>query len=106
MLPCIVSFVKYVKLGTAEAVLLCAPKLKRFNSQNLGPGDILACSVNMIRGNNSDALGEVQAELEWRFAHLGAEERQTLKPVLILRQGMPCLLRRILTVYHMHCKSR
>jgi hypothetical protein len=61
MLPCIVSFVKYVKLGTAEAVLLCAPKMKRFDSQNLGPGDILACCVNLIRGNNSGALGDVQA---------------------------------------------
>jgi len=64
-----------VKLGTVEAVLLCAPKMKRFDSQNLGPGDILACSVDLIRGNNCDALAEVHAELEWRFAHLGAEER-------------------------------
>lgn len=52
--------------------------------------------MNLIRGNNSDALVEDQSELEWRFAHLGEEERQTLMPVMILGQGMPCLLRRIL----------
>jgi hypothetical protein len=98
--------VKHVKLGNAEAILPCAPKMKRFNSRNLGAGDISACSVNLIRGNNSDTLAEVQAELEWRFAHVGAEERQTLIPVMILGQGMPCQLRRILTVYHMHCKRR
>jgi hypothetical protein len=80
--------------------------MKSFNSRNLGAGYILASSVNLFRGNNSDTLAEVQAELEWRFAHLGVEERQTLMPVMILRQGMPCLLRRILTVYHMHCKRR
>jgi hypothetical protein len=66
----------------------------------------LACSVNLIRGNNSDELTEVQAELEWRLAHLGTEERQTLIPVKRLGKGMPCLLRRIHPVYHMHCKRR
>ena len=76
--------VKHVILGTAEAILPCAPKMKRFDSRNLGAGYILACSVYLIRGNNSDVLVEVQAELEWRFAHLGAEERQTLMPVMIL----------------------
>jgi len=98
--------VKHVKLGTLEAILPCAPKMKRFDSRNLGAKDISVCSVNLIRGNNSDALAEVQPELEWRFAYLGEEERQTLMPVMILGQGMPCLLRRILTVYHMHCKRR
>lgn len=75
--------VKHVKLDTVEAFLPCAPKMKRFDSQNLGARDISACSVNMIRGNNSDSA-EVQAELAWRCADLGAEERQTLIPVMIL----------------------
>jgi len=100
------EIVKHVKLGSAEAILPCAPKMKRFNSQNLGAVDISVCIVNLIRGNNSDVLVEVQAELEWRFAHLGEEERQTLIPIMILGQGMPCLLRRILTVYNIHCKRR
>jgi hypothetical protein len=80
--------------------------MKRFNARNLGAVDISVCIVNLIRGNNSDVLVEVQAELEWRFAHLGEEERQTLIPIMILGQGMPCLLRRILTVYNIHCKRR
>jgi len=50
--------VKHVKLGTAEAILPCAPKMKRFDSRNLGAGDVLACSVNLIRGNSSDVLGK------------------------------------------------
>jgi len=38
--------------------------------------------VNSIRGNNSTVLAEVQAELEQRLAHLFAENRQILMPVL------------------------
>ena len=38
--------------------------------------------MNSIRGNNSTELAEVWAELERRLAHLVAEDRQILMPVL------------------------
>jgi hypothetical protein len=43
---------KHVKLGTAEAILRCAPKVTGFDSRNLEAGETSACSVNLIRGNN------------------------------------------------------
>ena len=38
--------------------------------------------MNSIRRNNTTELGEVRTELERRLAHLFAEERQILMPVL------------------------
>jgi hypothetical protein len=73
---------KNVILGTAEAILRCAPKVTGFDSRNLEEGDTSACSVNLIRGNNYAELAEVQAELERRLPHLVAEERQILMPVM------------------------
>ena len=53
---------KHVKLGTAEDILRCATSVRGFDSQNLGAGETLAGSVNLIRGNNSAELAEVRAE--------------------------------------------
>lgn len=115
-----------MKLGTAEAILQCAPRVTGFDSRNLQAGETSAGSVNSISVNNSATLVEVQAELEQRVAHLVTGERQILKPVMNeyldlfcndrerereccrapprgfmrLGQGTPCLLRKILTMYH------
>ena len=73
---------KHVKLGTAVATLLFAPSVTGFDSQHLETGGTSDGCVNSIRGNNSTELAEVRAELERRLAHLVAEDRQMLMPVL------------------------
>jgi hypothetical protein len=73
---------KHVKLGTAEAILRCAPRVTGFDSRNLEAGGTSAGSVNLIRGNNSAELAEVRAELERRLAHLVTGESQIFMPVL------------------------
>ena len=71
-----------MKLGTAEAILQCAPRVTVIDSRRLEAGGTSAGCVNSIVGNNSTELAEVRAELEWRLAHLFVEERQILLPVL------------------------
>ena len=73
---------KHVKLGTAEVILRCAPKVTGFESRNLEAGETSACRVNLIRGNNSVELAEVQAELQRGLAHLVAEKKRILMPVM------------------------
>jgi hypothetical protein len=68
---------KHVKLGTAEAILRCAPRVTEFDWRNLEAG-----SVNLIRRNDSAELAEVRAELERRLAHLVTVERQILMPIM------------------------
>jgi len=71
-----------VKLGTAEAILQCTPRVTGFDVRNLEAGGTSAGRVNSIRRNNTTELCEVRTELERRLAHLVAEERQILMPVL------------------------
>jgi hypothetical protein len=80
-----------MKLGTAEALLQCAPREREFDTPNLGAGEPSAGSVNLIRGNDSAELQEVWAKLEQKLAHLGAEDSQILLPVMYDREGvLPC----------------
>ena len=73
---------KHVKLGTAEAILRCAPRVTGFDSRNLEAEETSADCVNLIRENYSTELAEVRAELQRRLAHLVTEERQILMPVM------------------------
>ena len=81
---------KHVKLGTAEAILQCAPRVTGFDSRHLETGGTSEGCVNSIRENNSTELAEVRAELEWRLAHLVVEDRQILMPVLNEYLGLFC----------------
>jgi len=65
-----------------EDILPCVPSAREFDSRNVGAGETSAVSVNLIRGNNSAELAEVQPELERRLAHLRTEERQILIPIM------------------------
>ena len=73
---------KNVKLGTAEAILRCAPRVIGFDSRNLEAEGVSNSRVNVIRRNNSSELAEVRTELERRIAHLAIEDSQILMPVL------------------------
>ena len=77
-----VEICKHVKLGTAEAILQCTPRVTGFDSQNLEAQGTSAGRVNSIRRNNTTELGEVRIKLEQRLAHLVVEEQQVLMPVL------------------------
>lgn len=61
---------------TAEAFLLCSHRVSGSDSRNPGAGETSACSVNVIRGYNSEELAGVQDELERKITHLGIEERR------------------------------
>ena len=73
---------KHVKLGTTEAILQCAPRVTGFDYRNLDAGEISAGCMDSIRGNNSTELATVRTELDRRLAHLVAEERHLLMPVM------------------------
>ena len=118
-----------MKLGTAEGILQCVPRVTRFDSQYVEAGGTSASCVNSIVVNNSTEMAEVRTKLERRLAHLVLEERQISMPVtneylddtvmalrecyhtltkglVSLGQGTPCILRRTLTVYRMHYERR
>ena len=81
---------KNMKLGTAEAILQCAPRVTGFDSRHLEAGGTSEGCVSSIREDNSTELAEVRAELERRLAHLVAEDRQILMPVVNEYLGLFC----------------
>ena len=72
-----------MKLGTAEAILHRAPRVTGFDSRHLEAGGTSEGCMSSIREDNS-------TELERRLAHLVAEDRQILMPVLNEYLGLFC----------------
>jgi transposase InsO family protein len=81
---------KHVRLGTAEAILPCAPRGVGFDTRHSGADGTSAGRVHVVRGHNSAELRVVRTELERKLAHLSAEESQILIPVLNQYEDLFC----------------